>query len=350
MTISDLEFYLVEMPRAEGQNAIRVVLTRLITASGGEGWGEATLRWRPGELAGRRDALLPSLVGRNACDISELLTLDALSHPGLRSAVEMACWDIVGRACRQPLCNLWGGLFRHRIPLAVRLAASDPETAGRHARELLERGFHSHIVASCGDPARDLETLDCVREAVGFSTELRFDGDGHYAAAAARELAGDLEHDGLRYFLDPVAGGEFEQTAALRRQVNVPLALSTGIGSPADLLAVARAGAADYVKIDVQRVGGLNTAKACAVVAEAAGLGLVLGGQPTLGVATAAGLHLAAAIPAFSNGNESVYPQLLDDVLCEPLELAESMLTVPGGPGLGIEVDRAKLERFQVQG
>ena len=88
--------------------------------------------------------------------------------------------------------------------------------------------------------------------------------------------------------------------------------------------------------------------RACAAVAAAGGIFALLGGPPTLGIAAAAMLHLAAATPTLSGCNESAYHQLQDDVLTEPLQLDDGMMTVPQGPGFGVEVDRAKIERHAV--
>jgi len=77
-------------------------------------------------------------------------------------------------------------------------------------------------------------------------------------------------------------------------------------------------------------------------------LSAVLASGPSLGVAVAAMLHLAASTPAFSSCNECTYYQLHDDVLTEPLEISHGMMAVPQGAGLGIEVDRAKIEKYQV--
>ena len=121
MKINDLEFYLVQIDRSESEEPVRSVLVRLTTDSGLEGWGESALGWQAEELAGRRDALLSVLAGRSIFEIEELHSLEVLSDAGLRSALEMAFWDLVGRAAGQPLCNLFGGGYRRRIPLAVRL-------------------------------------------------------------------------------------------------------------------------------------------------------------------------------------------------------------------------------------
>jgi len=96
MKINDLEFSLVETCRVDTQQPVRSVLVRLTTDSGMEGWGEAAIGWRAGELAARRDAMLPLLVGRNVFDIEELHAAEPLGSAPLRCALEMAFWDLAG--------------------------------------------------------------------------------------------------------------------------------------------------------------------------------------------------------------------------------------------------------------
>ncbi|HYW81462.1 MAG TPA: enolase C-terminal domain-like protein, partial [Thermoguttaceae bacterium] len=304
------------------------------------------------------EAVTAALIGRSIFDIEELHTLHALADRPLRCAVEMACWDLVGRALGQPLCHLFGGGYRSWIPVAVRLSSYQPDHIVQHARELAEQGFHCQIVPSTGRPESDVQTLLSVRQGIGDLAELRFDGASRYDLGQARRLSSELEAVGLRFFLDPlrsVASGEptlhgagLEEIASLGRQTNLPLAAWRAIGGPADVLAMVRCGAAPYVVIDLGQVGGLTPGRKCATVAEAAGITVLLGGRPSLGIGTAAMLQLAASAPTFSSSNECAYHQLQDDVLVDPLEIVDGMIGVPQSPGLGIEVDRAKVERYQV--
>jgi L-alanine-DL-glutamate epimerase-like enolase superfamily enzyme len=348
MKISDLEFFLVEPRRRGGELSHRSLLVRLATASGEEGWGEARSAWRPTELSARRDALLPGLAGRSVFDVEELLELDALAFAPLRCAVEMACWDLVGRAARQPLCHLFGGEYRARIPLAVRLPRRGEQRTSQMARELAEQGFHTQIVTCGGNAAEDLKTLDAVRTAIGDRAKLRLDGAAGYPRDDARELCAELEKKGLQFFLDPVVSANPSEVAALARLTSLPLAVSRGVNSASDVLALARGGSAPHVVIELDRVGGILPARCCAAVADAGGVRVSLGGGCGLGPALAARLQLAAATRNLESSHECAYYRLHEDVLTERLPIGDGMIHVPQGPGLGIEIDRAKLEACQV--
>lgn len=344
MKISDLEFYTARTSETAGGRTGRPVVLRLRSDAGPDGWGEAWLAWRTAELPDRRDHLLPLLAGHNAFDLEELAEIDVLYEPALRAAVEMACWDLIGRAVKLPVHRLWGGCYRARLPLAVRLPNVSGERAAQVAREMAERGFHTQVLSSRGDPAWDAELVRAVRESAGPHVELRFDGCAQYGMEDARELCARLEPYRLECLVDPIREEGFDGLASLRRQVAVPLAVQRSVHGSADVLAVARHGVAHAVIVDPARVGGVTSARKCAAVAEAAGLRAAMACSGR-GVALAAAVQLAAATPALVCCHECESPNRADDVLCEPLLPAGGMLAVPQGPGLGVEVNRYRLDR-----
>ncbi len=348
MRISDLEFYLVEVARTSLLPPVRSLLVRIVSDEGAEGWGEGWVSWRASELMPRRDAILPVMCGRSIFDIEELCTLEVLARPSLRAALEMACWDLVGKSAGQPLCRLWGGEYRQRIPVAVRLCGRWPQRMAYLARELSGHGYLAQVIAGSGEAALDRRILCAVREAVGDGVQLRVDAQASYTLDAAREFCREIESQQIQCLIDPLATREHFPIASLARQTAVPLGVWRTVRSPGDLLALARFDAAAEVIVDPEQLGGISPARACAAIGSAAGISLMLGSRPSLGIATAAMLHLAAATPGLSAANESAYHQLANDVLAQPLELAGGMMTVPEGPGLGVEVDRGKVDRFLV--
>lgn len=346
--ISDLEFYLVEVPRSGASPPVVSLLVRLATDKGLEGWGEAHLPWRKDELAARRDALLPVLAGRSVFDLADLVELDSLAQPALRCAVEMACLDLLGRSLGQPICNLLGGIYRKRAPLAVRLPSGPVQHVAQAARELAEVGFRVQIVSLSGAVEEDLATVAHLRDMLGDRAELRLDGQRRYSFDDARQLVSELPTGGLQYLVDPLVDRSLERLAALGHESNVPLAVGAGLRSAADVFAAVRTGAVACAVLDLEALGGGLAVRQCAAVTSAAGVSAALGGRPTLGIGTAALLQVAAATAGLATANESAYHQLTDDVLCEPLHVQDGMLEVPQGPGLGVEIDRAKIERYQL--
>lgn len=347
--LADLEFFLVELPAQELASSSSSVVVRLACDAGHEGWGEAVLPWRAGELASRRDALLPILAGRSIFEIASLVELDTLDSFALRAAVEMASWDLVGQAAGQPLAHLWGGMYRRHIPLAARLPVGPAERTAQLSRELADQGFHVQIVTSCGMLDDDRACIAAVSASAGDRLEWRFDAEESYDVATARELCAALQSAGARYCLDPLAEVAVEQLAALRAQAApLPLAATIGGGGSRQVHDLVCGAAIDGIVVCADRVGGLLAARRAAAVAEAAGLVASLAVGSRGGIALAASLQLAAATPTFVIGNESAYRPGGNDLLRESLETVDGMVNVPLTPGLGIAVDRNKLERWSI--
>lgn len=349
MKISDLEFYCVAVPRSDSAERIRSLLLRIASDTGLEGWGEARLDWRPAELDDRRQALLPLLSGRNVYDTEELLELDALRPAALKSALEMALWDLIGREAHQPIAHFLGGIYRARVPISVRLPAADPQAMAQRARELSDHGFYTQFVTTVGRVAEDIPRITALAEGVGDRVEFCVDGQNQFDLENAAELCFQLERlSGIRYLIDPIRDGDMELFSYLRRQTSLPLGLQRSVRSPGDVLQVARSGAARLTIIEFDRVGGLSAARKCAAVAEAGDAQCAMSTWCSVGPAVAATLQIAAAVPRFSLANDCVYHELRDDILAERLDVNDGMITVPKGPGLGLEVDRAKVERYLI--
>jgi len=349
MKISDLELFLVELPLAGGTAAARRLVVHLATEGEQGGWGEAPCRWRSSELFPRLKLLLSVLVGRSIYESKDWVDLKMHGDAALAAALEMACWDVIGRRAGEPLCHLWGGRYRSHVPLAPRLAPASPEATALQVRELAEQGFFSQVLVTRGSVADDLELIQAVSEAAADHVELRLDAQSRYTLAEARQLCRELEETPLKGVIDPIATRHWDQLASLARQTNMPLAAASGITGPEDVFALARTGAVCSIVIAPHRVGSLQKTRKCIAVAEAARLSTSLNGVAALGLSTAAQLHLTAATPWLASAHLSTYHLLQNDILTEPLELADGMLTVPEAAGLGVEVDRGKLEQYQAR-
>jgi L-alanine-DL-glutamate epimerase-like enolase superfamily enzyme len=348
MFLADLELFLLELPASNG--AVRTLLVRVADDSGQEGWGETRASWHAGELAARRNSLLAVLAGRAIHDVEALLADDLLADRAVACGIEMALWDLIARAARQPLCHLLGGAYRSNVPLAIRLWPGSIENVIHRARTFAAQGIASQTITSTGLPEGDLQLVGALRDACSQRVQFRLDARGQYDSRAAAKLCSELESESVEFVLDPLADGHSDWLFAVRTRSRVPLACYEAIAAPADVLHLARTGNVSHVLIDPVRVGGLARARQCAVVAEAAGMGAGVRMLGMSGLALAATLQVSAATPAFGTGHECSYPLLHDDILREPLRTSEGMLTVPMGPGLGVEIDRDKVEWYQVGG
>jgi L-alanine-DL-glutamate epimerase-like enolase superfamily enzyme len=348
MLIGDLELFVIELPASDA--AVRSLLVRVASETGLEGWGETRKPWRPAELPARRKSLLAALGGREAHDIESILALDVLADRALACGVEMALWDLVGQAARQPLCHLLGGAYRPSVPLAVRLPAGAVDNVAHWARVFLAQKIASQTISSTGDVEGDLKLMAALGEACSDRVRFRLDAGGRYAWRAAAGLCRQLAPLSVEFVVDPVSDGQAEHLASVHAAARVPLAAFQSVESLQGVMQLARDGTVAAVVVDPVLVGGLLRARACAAVADAGELAAMLRIEGTSGLAIAATLQVAAATPAFTGGHECSYPKLHDDILVEPLRMVDGMLAVPILPGLGVQVDRDKVDWYQVEG
>jgi L-Ala-D/L-Glu epimerase len=348
MKINDLDLYAVALRDEEYAETRRSLLVRVATDRATFGWGEAALEGPSGDWSARRSAVQSLLEGRSIFDLEELHAQEALNPPELRCAVEMALWDLIGRTLKQPVFNLLGGRYRPRVAVAVRLPPWTPDRAGQAARELAMQGFHTQILSLTGRLEEDLHLLAEVRNNVGGEVELRLDGCGRYSLESARDLCTALEECDLQFLLDPLDAREFYPLAALGRETTTTLAFGRSIRTPADMLAAVRCGAGKFAALDLSRLGGLIPARRCAAIAAAGQTRLLFGGRTFLGPGTAAMLHLAAATPVLAESHECTAAPLFDFFLKDQLTLISGMISVPPGSGFGVEIDREKVEKYQI--
>ncbi len=346
MRLTDLEFFLVELP-ASG-SAVRTLLVHLTSESGLEGWGETRPLWNPGQLSAWRTSLLAVLAGRSIYDLESILAVDTLADPALACGIEMALCDLIGQAAGQPLCNLWGGAYRNRIPPAIPLWAGNVEQIIHWARTFAAGGIHTQTISASGNLEADLQIVAALSDANLPRVRFRLDTRGNYSAPLAAKLCGELQPGSVEYVIDPTSNDALAWLPRVQASSQVPLACYSAISSSADLFHLARGGQFQLAVIDPVRVGGLSRSRACAAVAQAAGLPAELRLHGTSGLALAATLQVAAATPAFGGAHQCTHPLLHDDLLCEPLGVAEGMLCVPQSPGLGVDVDRDKVDWYQV--
>lgn len=347
MNIRDVELIAIELPSTMGP--LRSLLVRVQTDTLMEGWGETRCRWSPPQLASHGRGLESLLVGRSIHELESILALDALTDRTLACGVEMALWDLIARAARQPLQNLWGGSYRRNVPLSVCLPSGTTDSVAGWSRALAAQGFLWQLLTTSGNSEEDWQLVAAVREATAHRVQLRLDAERRYDLRSAMQLCERLETNSVQFVVDPVSGSDPERLAIVGSTARVLLGVCAGLESPADVARLARTEAASYVMLDPLALGGLARTRACASVAEAVGLAPTLRVEGTSGLAVAASLQLAAVTPGLVSGHGSSYPHLQADVLAEPLRVVDGMLSVPTAPGLGVDVDRDKVDRYAVR-
>jgi glucarate dehydratase len=263
-------------------------------------------------------------------------------------AVEMAMWDAFGKICGQPLYRLWGGQWRTRIPLSAYLLQSDPVQVVADARAYAEAGYETYKLKIGYDERSDIELTRLVREVIGPNAPLRLDVNGAWAPGTAKRQCQRLLPYDPAYIEQPLELDDLAGHAALRASQPVPIALDESAYTLQDVGNIVRAQAADVILLDPHEAGGLWPVVKQAAIAESVGIPVTLHSGGELGLSQAAYLHLAASIPNLSIAIDNELMHLAADVIADPFTIDRGTLTVPQGPGLGVSLDHAAVERYAV--
>src|SRR5438552_5460055 len=240
MKITQLHSTLVRIPQkppiAPYQSRYRAtsekesLIIRLETDTGLVGWGETPVDWINKSCAGNpEDALRRAAVGRDPFDLERFYAESTLGSY-LTSGVEMAMWDLVGKATKQPLYKLLGGAVRSKnIELAACMGIRPYDEAKAIARGYLEQGFTTLKTKAGRRAEEDLDMVRGIRDGVGDKLKLRIDPNMGYDFSVALSLARDLEKYHLEYFEQPMPFSCIGESARLRKLTKTPLGLNESV-------------------------------------------------------------------------------------------------------------------------
>ena len=348
----------------------RWLFVKLITDQGIEGIGE----WSTAHVGREKAqvALIETLaeqfvIGANPFDI-ELLWQRIYAehhdyrHPGLSStpalsAIEMACWDIVGKALNQPVYNLLGGKYHDKLRAYAYMPTQGiwetPEKAGEIAAQLLEEGnsackldpFMPIFPLPRDVPLKTIKHVarifQCIRDAVGDELEIGIGTHGQLTTYSAIRVAKALEEFDPFWFEEPVPPENINEMARVAAHTSIPIATGERLLTKYEFAELLNKQAAQIIQLDVGHCGGILESKKIAGMAEAH-YAMIAPHMYCGPVAAAAAIQLATCSPNFLI-QEYNATDLHADLLKEPIHFEQGYITPPTGPGLGVELDESVL-------
>jgi L-alanine-DL-glutamate epimerase-like enolase superfamily enzyme len=334
--------------RYRATSAKEALLVRLETDTGLVGWGETPDDWLTKTYEGTpEDRLRTAVLGRDPFDVEGWYAENKLGS-FLASGVEMALWDLIGKATGQPLYKLLGGAIRKKIELAACMGIRPYGEAKEIARGYLEQGFTTLKTKAGRRAEEDLEMVRGIRDGVGDRLKLRIDPNQGYAPEIAFPLARDLEKYNLEYFEQPMPQVYIGEAALLRRHTKTPIALNESVTTLAVTTQILQLHAADVLLPDTYQCGGILAVKKVAALCEGASRPCVFHCAHDLGLKTAAMLHVVASTPNFPLANDCTYYGLEDDIISPLHRIERGFMAVPEAPGLGVTVDEKKVTKYRV--
>ena len=353
-------------------------IVRIETDTGLVGWGEGkTVAGSSGVYAGLvqliNREIAPRLIGRDPREpavIWEWLyngvrsdyavarghVMPELSRRGLSisaiSAIDIACWDILGKALNEPIWRLLGGRKAQRMPAYASGGwANEAEIGEQLAGYVAAGGFKAvkmRVGAMDGTPIASARRVKAARARLGPDIEIMVDAHGSYTSGEARRFCELVRDCDLAWFEEPVGGDDKAGIAEVRRSTNVPIACGESEQTRFDFRDLIIAGAVDILQPDLAICGGLTEARRIEALAGAHNLRLA----PHLwagALAFFAGLHLSAAsastwILEYSLGANP----MLHDLVAEKVVVKDGMIDIPDTPGLGVTVREDVVKTFTV--
>ena len=382
-TIQSVETILVQLPtRREhkwtGLTEVigRYLLVRMTDSDGRVGWGEAPALKDWGGEFGRyfgestliskaviENYLAPALVGVDLGNFAEMhARMDAAikGYPYSKAALDFAAYDVTGKWLGVPVHMLLGGRVRSHVAVTHSIGLIPIAEAEKEVAKVAAEGIKTIKIKIGVDPKRDIEIVRVIRNAVGDEVELCVDAnEGYSTPGEAISTVRAMEKYRLKYVEQPVMG--IERIAEVARAIDPPVMADESAWNAHDVIQISEHRAAQIVSIYTTKPGGLYKAMEVAAVCRAAGIICNVNGSVETGVGNLANIHLAAAAPAatlscvvpVSTPAEWQTGQVggiyyLDDLITAPMKLVNGAIEVPTAPGMGIDVDLAKIEKYRV--
>ena len=293
----------------------------------------------------------PQVIGLDPMNIHLVLQRIEAAMPhylDAKAAIEMACIDLTARVLGVPVHTYLGGAIKDTLLFNAWIGIQPADRAAAETVGWQSRGFRSAKIKVGGNVEADRDRIKAVREAVGPDFKLRIDANEGYDADTSIRLARMMAPFDLQLFEQPVPAGDIAGMVRVRREsAGIPIMADESVLDHASLIRIIQAGAADIVKVKVMKQGGMFNTRRMIATAEAAGIRCVLGHGFGLGINTMAEIMLAATSHNVIDGIECVGPlKTSDDIVTHKLDLSSGSLALPDGPGLGVTLDQAKLERY----
>jgi L-alanine-DL-glutamate epimerase-like enolase superfamily enzyme len=299
------------------------------------------------------EATKPWIVGQDPLRVTEFLRRcqDRGWHhyPYLGNAaaagIEMALWDIAGKAHNCPVHQFFGGLQSEQVPFYWFININDRkvETARSEAAEGVRRGFQTVYIKIGFEVDNDLALARAIKDEVGEDIAVRVDANEGWTIFEAVDALRRFEEIGVECVEQPIDMHNIGGLADLRAKSRVRIAANQSVWLPHQVPEVIAQCAADVIVTDPHQLGGLVPFHNALTMCETAGLPVVKHAFGDLGITTIATAQVLAAMPSPQLGHQQFLTFLVHDMLSEKVEFENGKIAVPTGPGLGIELDRDAL-------
>lgn len=256
------------------------------------------------------------------------------------AGIEMALWDVMGKATGHPIHELLGGAVHDEIGYFGFAQGRTPDEIAADARDFAEQGYDVVYIKVGQDSVTDLAIIRQVRDAIGPERRLRIDPNEHWGALKAAHMISKIEKYHIEFIEQPTDCESLSALQQVRNKSPIPVAADQRVFTPYDVFDVCRSQAADMIVLGLHETGGINRFVKAGRIAEAAGINICAHGLHETGITTCATHQAAAVLPNLDDGNQYMNHFLAWDIIDRPdLSLQSGKLPVLNGPGLGFELN-----------
>lgn len=300
----------------------------------------------------------PMLLGCDPTNLNELhRRMDAVIRGQhlTKSAVDMAAYDIWGKASNMPVHQLLGGKRRDTVRCMWSIGGTTPEESVADILWAKEQGYDGCMIKiGTADYKMDAARTKAVREAVGPDYPLIVDANQGWDVDTAIRYWKQIKDCDILFFEQPVQSWDVDGMAKVRKAIDIPLSADESVMTIQDARKLVKAEAADVFSIKVTKMGGIQPAKAICQFAEAHGVQVFFNSMIEEGITQAASLQIGATCSNLFAGIGHAYfsPNRLDGDISNYhtfIHPEQGLVEVPNGPGLGIELDQKAIEKYLIE-
>lgn len=363
MQITKVDIFQIDVPLKEPFiisyhrfETMPAIIIKIYTDAGVTGYGESV----PDEhvtgesvysvMAALKHQLVPAILHTDPTNIKQIhkkMNQALVSNGAAKAAIDIACYDILGKQAHLPVYKLLGGRKETRLSIPRVLSILEPAVLAKQAQEAVNEGYDELKMKLGTTPEEDVARVKAVREATGPEVLIRVDvNQGWETVQTARHTMKQLEPYDVTWVEQPIRQMDVSFFKQLKQSVVQPLMADESMVNAQNLRTLIEDASVDYINIKLMKSGGIYPAYQLATQAELFGIGCQIGSMVETSIASAAGFHVAAAkdnIIATEISGPTKFTEEIGDLSYEL-----PFVNLPNKKGLGIEVNEVQLQKLMI--
>ncbi|MFL8935367.1 mandelate racemase/muconate lactonizing enzyme family protein [Rossellomorea oryzaecorticis] len=295
-----------------------------------------------------KHTLAPKLIDMSPFNIEkihEMMDLTVYQCPAAKAAVDIACYDVLGKKVKQPVYQLLGGRYHEEFQLTHVLSITEPDRMAEEAARMIGEGFQSFKMKVGTEIGMDIERIKKVRERIGMEVPIRVDvNQGWKNSSQTLRALHHLKELNIDWLEQPVSADDVDGMVRIKSMTDIPLMIDEGLKGIREMREIIAKQAADKVNIKLMKSGGIYPAVKLAHMAEMAGMECQVGSMVESSIASAAGYHVAFSKKVITSVELTGPIKFSKDVGDLKYDVPYIRLTEKAG--LGVEVDKGILEEL----